>query len=82
MSQIGEMARAAARETNILINTISRTNQLIKHDTEIIQTHSVLSKLERKLKHIDFQVERIKKVIDSLQTLEGYGFIVGGGERI
>ncbi|MDP1759005.1 MAG: hypothetical protein Q8K77_04340 [Thermodesulfovibrionales bacterium] len=76
------MAMAAARETNILINTISRTNQLIKHDTEIIQTHSVLSKLERKLKHIDFQVERIKKVIDSLQTLEGYGFAVGGGERI
>lgn len=82
MSQLGEMARAAARETNILINAISRTNQLINHDTGICQGSSALSKLERKLKHIDLQVERIKRIIDSLQTLEGYGFIVGGGERI
>ena len=73
---------AAARETNILINAISRTTQLINHDTEIVQNHSVLSKLEEKIKHIDLQVEIIKRIIDSLQTFEGYGFIVGGGERI
>ena len=147
LSQLGEMAMAAARETNILINAISRTNQLIKHDTEIVYNHSVLSKLEEKIKHIDLQVERIKRIIDSprvfarremdsrnfqltdvskvaretlsligeqlkhrdiridmdfskrdsaptfpvfvvgrcpdsLQLIEGYGFIVGGGERI
>ncbi len=75
MSQLSEMARAAARETNILINAISRTTQLINHDTEIVQNHSVLSKLEEKIKHIDLQVEIIKRIIDSLQTLEGYGFM-------
>lgn len=68
LSQLGEMARAAARETNILISAISRTNQLIKHDTEICQGTSALSKLERKLKHVDLQIERIKRIIDSLRV--------------
>ena len=68
LSQLGEMARAAARETNILINAISRANQLIKHDTEICQGTSALSKLERKLKHVDLQIKRIKRIIDSLRV--------------
>ncbi|MDP1758642.1 MAG: ATP-binding protein, partial [Thermodesulfovibrionales bacterium] len=68
LSQLGEMAMAAARETNILINAISRTNQSIKHDAEICQRPSALSKLEEKLKDVDLQVERIKRIIDSLRV--------------
>jgi len=68
LSQIGEMAMAAARETNILINDISRTNQSIKHDTGICQDPSGLSRLEERLKHVDLRVERIKRLIDSLRV--------------
>lgn len=68
LSQLGEMAMAAARETNILINAISRTNQSIKHDADIVQSPSALSKLEEKLKDVDLQVERIKRIIDSLRV--------------
>jgi PAS domain S-box-containing protein len=68
LSQLGEMALAAARETNILINAISRTNQSIKLDADICQSPSALSKLEEKLKHVDLQVERIKRIIDSLRV--------------
>lgn len=68
LAQLGEMTMVSAREANILLNTISRANQSIRLDTETVLSPSMLPKAEGNLKQIDMQVERVKKIIDSLRV--------------
>jgi len=65
LSQLGEMAMATARETNILLNIIFQTNNDIRLRG---QGHPLFPDIEEKLDYVDRQVAKIKRIIDGMRV--------------
>ena len=67
LSQLGEMAMGIAREINLLLNSISRTNHSMLVDTKDGKIPS-LPVVERSLNKIDNQIARVKDIIEHLRV--------------